>query len=138
MRETMGDMAGDPAAAWEDFEASTDSADVYVSARTWEMPDFGALARAVRRTSLRRLFPFTSHSRFCLGDRADFWRTGSDGGHIAPAFIVRSREHGYVVEAGNPYHAAQVESVLTTKDPEAAAHCLEHLLADWPHANLPG
>ncbi|MFI6517869.1 hypothetical protein ACIBF1_20095 [Spirillospora sp. NPDC050679] len=132
-------MADDLAAVWDAFAAN----DAYPNAASpdpdlrWDSTNLRALVRAVRRTSLSRLFPFTSLYRFCLGDGADFWAAGTDGGHIAPAFVNRNPEDGYQVMAGNPYHETQDAPVLITQDPEAAARCLEELLIGWPRENPP-
>ena len=133
-------MAEDLATVWDNFETIDREVRPHTldGDQSWDAPNLGALVRAVRRTSLHRLFPFTTLNQFCLGDGSDFWKAGADGGQIAPAFVARTPERGYLVWAGNPYHDVQTPPVLVTKDPEAAARCLERLLADWPGDDRPG
>ncbi|MCP2338976.1 hypothetical protein [Actinomadura rupiterrae] len=120
---------------WDGFERAADEEDAFCSdARrpSWVPPNMGALARAVRRTSLCRLFPFTSHALLCLSDREDFWQAGLLGGQIAPAFVARTCEDGYLVHSGSAAEPHEASRVLVTHDAVVAAAQLELLLAAWP------
>jgi hypothetical protein len=119
---------------WDGEVVAADRLDVAcrVPAHCWMPPNLGDLVRAVRETTLCRLFPFTSHASLCLSDRPDFWQGGPDGGQIAPAFVSRTREDGYLVWSGSLAHVEEAEAVLTTGNAEAAAAELERFLAWWP------
>jgi hypothetical protein len=96
--------------------------------RSWVPPTLAVLVAAVRATTLARLYPFTSHHRFCLSDGPQWWM---GEGQVAPAFVSRLRHEGYIVWSGAPYDASARE-VLSTEDPKAAAVELERLLDRWP------
>ncbi|MFJ4851113.1 MULTISPECIES: hypothetical protein [unclassified Streptomyces] len=119
-------------AAWA-FEAeAAEAADTIgrEPGRSWIPPILGVLVAAVRLTSLARLYPFTSHNRFCLSDGPQWW---AGQGEIAPAFVALDPEAGFTVWRGKPYDAS-ASMTMTTSKQEAAAAALAELLSAWPHA----
>jgi len=97
--------------------------------RSWVPPTLTVLVAAVRASTLRRLYPFTSHNRFCLSDGPRFW---AGEGQVAPAFVSLHRDWGYTLWSGGPYDPAATE-MLSTEDASAAAIELERLLDRWPN-----
>lgn len=93
----------------------------------WPPPILSALVVAVQATSLRRLYPFTSHARLCLSAGPRPWEPGVSH---APAFVALESPSLYCVWSGKPYRDAPVV-VLTTEDPHRAAAELERLLVGW-------
>jgi hypothetical protein len=126
----MGDSLS---AAW-DFQADAARDDDEAARdprRSWVPPTLAGLVAAVRATTLARLYPFTSHNRFCLSDGPRFW---AREGQVAPAFVSRRRDTGYTVWRGGPYDESATET-LSTEDPKAAAAELERLLDRWPRSS---
>jgi hypothetical protein len=117
----------DPACHWDFQESAARRSDAWDSSNNSSFPpNAAALVTAVRRTELRRLFPFTAHEYLCFRDGVD-WHSGAD--QIAPACVSQDPEHGYVVWDGGPY--GKRRPALTTQDPGEAAAKAEGLLAGW-------
>ena len=119
------------AACWEAELAAAEEEDARnESSSSWVPPIKADLVRAVRNTSLRRLYPFTSMSRLCFSSGPDLF---SPDVSIAPAHVALAPEGDYVVYQGDPTPRADESprEVVATYDPDTAARAVEGLLTDW-------
>jgi hypothetical protein len=117
-----------PEKHWDFQESAARSSDAWcLTNDTWVPPNAAALVVAVRRTQLRRFFPFTAHQYLCFRDGHN-WHCGE--AQIGPACISQDPDSGYVVWDGGPY--GDRHPALTTEDPEEAAAKAERLLIGWP------
>jgi hypothetical protein len=126
----MSDELGEP---WESYlHVARDFDAACQGDGTWPPPIMTALVTAVQATTLRRLYPFTSHARLCLSAGPRCWEPGAVN---APAFVSLELPGLYNVWSGKPYRDAPT-IVLTTEDPEFAAAEFERLLSGWSVAGL--
>ena len=122
---------GDVGAAWEDQLAPAEAEDAHRSdrSRSWVPPILAPLVAAAMNSSLRRLFPFTSHNMLRFARSADLgvW----DRTKIAPVFVaVVPDPDRYLVYAGE-FAEELPDPVLETDDPAAAIAEVERRLAGW-------
>ena len=118
------------AAMWEAEVLAAEAEDAHNNTPTWVPPIKAPLVRAVRATSLHRLFPFTSMNRLCFSSGPAWW---DDQGVVAPAHIALAPEGDYVVYGCSPYARSEQDfiAVLATEDPVMAATAVERLLVQW-------
>jgi hypothetical protein len=126
-------------ASWDWQELAADAMDEGCEdpVLCWVPPNLGDLVKAARATTLRRFFPFTAHACFGLSNMPNWWEAGPECDPIAPAFVSRTRQDGYLIWPGTPYHFDEAQLVLVTDDPMSAAAALERLLAEWPASASP-
>ena len=120
---------GDVVAAWEDQLAAAEADDAYRSdrSRSWVPPILAPLVATAMNSSLRRLFPFTSHNLLRFSRSPDVAMPNS--ADIAPAFVaVVPDPDRYVVLAG-AFDAQRWHSVFETTEPVAAVAQVERVLS---------
>lgn len=119
------------AACWEAELVAAEEEDAdNMSTASWVPPIKADLVRAVRNTSLRRLYPFTSMNRLCFSSSPDLLSADAS---IAPAHVALAPEGDYVVYHGDPTPQSDEDphEVIATYDPNEAATVVEQLLTDW-------
>lgn len=126
-----GGVTDELRASW-DYQAAF--ADWYDGLKpAWSPPSFKALVAAAQATTLRRLFPFTSHWVLRFRANEDMLTSLAS---IAPGSIAVTQSGLYAVQSGLKWHGS-VDATLFTADPEEAAAALAQLLADWEPRDEP-